>query len=143
MFLSPSGTLGMKYWVRWAPLVRVVWLEGSLTPAEVPLEKVGIAAGRPKRVGEKRRREPRVHIAGCFSQRGGWRGRGSDVQIQLVCPLACWVIPSPVLVLAELLAAPCLLAAPIQPRRAAGTHGPWALAAPLGFFTFLWVKKQR
>lgn len=48
MFLSPSGTLGMKYWVRWALLVRVVRLEGSLMPVEVPMENVGITAGRPK-----------------------------------------------------------------------------------------------
>lgn len=41
MFLSPSGTLGMKYWVHWAPLVRVVWLEGSSTPAEIPMENCG------------------------------------------------------------------------------------------------------
>lgn len=45
MFLSPSGMLGMKYWVPWALLVWVVWLEGTLTPAEILMEKVGIAAG--------------------------------------------------------------------------------------------------
>lgn len=45
MFLSPSGILGMKYWAPRASLGWVVWLEGTLTPAEVLMEKVGIAAG--------------------------------------------------------------------------------------------------
>lgn len=45
MFLSPSGILGMKYWVPWVSLVWVVWLEGTLSPADVLMEEVGIAAG--------------------------------------------------------------------------------------------------
>lgn len=72
MFLSPAGTLGMKYWVRWAPLVQVVWLEGSLTPAEIPMENVGIAAGRPKS-GPGRSAGgiwPCTSVTGRFSQQG-------------------------------------------------------------------------
>lgn len=44
MFLSPFGTLGMKYWVCRGLLVRVVWLEGSLMQAEIPTENVGIGS---------------------------------------------------------------------------------------------------
>lgn len=48
MFLSPYGTLGMKYLVRRAPPARLARLWGSLMPTEVPKENVEIAAGHPK-----------------------------------------------------------------------------------------------
>lgn len=42
--------------------------------------------------------------------------------------------PTLVAVLAESLVSPCSPAAPIQPHRAAGAHGPGMFAALLGFF---------
>lgn len=64
MFLSPSGILGMKYWVPWVSLVWVVWLEGTLTPADVLMEEVGIAAGRCKHAEKSTGGKPCV--CGCL-----------------------------------------------------------------------------
>lgn len=43
-FLSPCGTQGMKYWVCQAPPDPPIWLKGSLSPAEIPMEIMGIEA---------------------------------------------------------------------------------------------------
>lgn len=136
MFLSPSGTLGMKYWVRWARLERAVWLDGSLTPAEILMENVGIAAGRPK-CGMRSARGSRVCTspAASPSEETGVRAMVMGKSGSCI-PSSPGTHPQP---RARRWQSSRRLPAHQQLHRAGGTRGPRALAAPLGFFTFLRV----
>lgn len=123
MFLSPSGTPGMKYRACWAPPVQEVRLQGSRTLVEVPMEKLGATTRWPKH-------ESRACIlpATTFPSKETGTGEAPTRTSGWGIPLSAGSAPVPGL--AELPAAPCPPAAP------QGSGDPWSSWGPKPFLAF-------